>query len=1581
MTTGDTSEMSSDVIASSAVVQFTAGTASASESGTSITLTVTRTGGAGSTTSVEYTSANGTATAGSDYTAVSGTLTFGPGDTSHSIVVPIASDTLDESDETFTVTLANVAGGNLGSPATETITITDDDGAPALILSDGSAIETNAGTNTMTFDVTLSSASGNTVTVDYTTTDGTATSGSDYGARFGTLTFAPGETARTVTVTVNGDTAAEADETVVLQLSSSVNASIADGTGTGTILNDDGDPSIAIGDATIIEGSSGSSNAALEVVLSNPSSSTIAVDYTTTGNTATSGSDFTASSGTLTFPPGVTTRTILVAVSGDTTVEGNEALAVDLSNPSNASIADAQATVTIVDDDGSPALTISDLAVNEAAGTAGVTVLLAPASAQTVSVSWTTVDGTATAGSDFTAAGGTLTFTPGQTAQTIDVTIAADNVRETAEEFAIALSGAVNATVAGGDATVTIVDDDPTPRISVGDLSVAESGTASFDVTFSNASASAVMVNYLTIAGSAGAADYAPSSGTLTFAPGEVTKTVNVLTTADALQEPDEAFFFDLSGASNAVVVRPRATATITDDDGTPALLIGDASVLEGDSGTVTASFTVTLAGNATQTVTVDYATANGTATSGSDHAAASGTLVFTPGTTTRTISVALAGDTLVEADETFFVNLSNATAATISDNQALGTILNDDVAPVVPDLTIDDANVTEGNGGTAMLTFAVTLSSATTSTVTVDYASVGNTALSGSDFGAVSGTLVFTPGSTTRTVSVAVVGDLAVEGDETLTLNLSNAAGGTLLDAQATGTILDDDVAAVVPAISIGDANVTEGDGGTANLTFAVTLSAATTNSVTVDYATANGTAVAGTDYASDGGTLVFAPGVLSQQIVVAVAGDSDIEGDETVVVNLSGAANATLFDAQATGTILDDDVAAVVPAISIGDANVTEGNSGTTLMSFNVTLSAATTSTVTVDYATASGSANAGTDYASNSGTLVFAPGVTSQAIFIAVAGDTVVEGSETFAVNLSAPSNATLFDAQATGTILDDDTAAVVPSISIGDANATEGNSGTTLMSFNVTLSAATTNTVTVDYATAGGSANAGTDYASNSGTLVFAPGVTSQAIVIAVAGDIVAEGIETFAVNLSAPSNATLFDAQATGTILDDDTAAALPALSIGNVSLMEGDTGSRAAIFTITLDGPATTTVRVSYATEGGSATAGEDFTSSSGRLTFSPGVMSQTICVGIAGDTLVEENETFTVILDKASNADIADAAGRGTILNDDDGSAPSVSVDDVEVNESERSAIFTLRLSAPAVRETIVTYATAGESATPGSDYHGANGTVVFAAGELTRTIEVPLVDDVLVEGDETFAVELSTGARAMAVIHDDDGGVVAAILAVGGSGAGNSGSFFRTVIQMHNPSDVPSSGTLIVRPMGGGEPRTFGYALAARETRDLTALIDISGFITADLVSTTGALPHTAVRVFNDAGPLGRLGTTATFVPVSRAIGAGKRGILIAPDDAAATRFNVGVRSLANGAVVTFTLRRAGGGIAAGTARSLGPTVLLQIAAAALFDAPLENNDAIDIAVSAGSAVVYGSSVDNVSQDPSFIVAEPLP
>ncbi|MGN6184329.1 MAG: Calx-beta domain-containing protein [Thermoanaerobaculia bacterium] len=1464
-TTNETSELSNDVIASASIVQFNAASVSISESGTSITLTVTRTGGAGTTTTVEYSSANGTATAGSDYTAVSGTLTFGPADTSQTIVVPITSDALDEVDETFTITLANVIGGNLGSPATETITITDDDGAPAIFVSDASVVETNSGTTTMTFNVTLSAASGQPVSVDYTTADGTATSGSDYGARFGTIAFAPGETSRNIAITINGDVIAEADETLQLLLSSAVNASVSDDTGIGTITNDDGNPSIAIGDAMVIEGNSGAANAMVVLTLSNPSSSTVTVEWTTSGNSANTGSDFTASSGTVTFAPGITTQTITIPILGDTIVEGNESFFVELTNPSNASIADDQASVTIVDDDGSPALTISDLAVNESTGTATVTVVLAPASAQTVTVGWTTNAGTATGAGDFTAASGTLTFTPGQTAQTINVVITNDNVSESPEEFAIALSAPVNASVADGDATITIIDDDPTPEISVTDVSVAEGGTASFQVTLSNPSASLVEVNYLSSSGTAGASDYTPVSGTLSFIAGTTSMTVNVLTTADTLQEPDETFFFDLSGASNATITRPRATATITDDDGTPALLIGDATMAEGDSGAVMASFTVTLAGNAAQTVTVEYATANGTASAGTDYAAANGTLVFTPGTTSQLVSVPLVGDTLVEPDETFFVNLTNAINATLSDNQGLGTITNDDVAPVVPDITIGDANVVEGNGGTATLTFNVTLSSATTTTVTVDYASASGNALSGVDFGAVNGTLVFAPGSTLRTISVAVAGDTNVEGNETLFVNLSGATNAAIVDAEATGTILDDDVAAVVPSISIADANVIEGNSGTANLTFTVTLSAATTNSVTVNYATANNTALAGSDYASSSGTLVFAPGVTSQPIIVAVAGDTNVEGNETLFVNLSGATNATILDAQATGTILDDDVAAVVPSISIADANVIEGNSGTANLTFTVTLSAATTNSVTVNYATANNTALAGSDYASSSGTLVFAPGVTSQTIAVAVAGDTNVEGNETLFVNLSGATNATIADAQATGTILDDDTSAVVPAISIDDASVTEG-------------------------------------------------------------------------------------------------------------------DRGSRSMSFRVTLDAPTTAIVQVSYATEAGSARAGEDFTAANATLTFAPGVTLQMISIGVIGDTNVESNESVTIRLSNPVNASIADATGRGTIVNDDRTSAPVVSIDDIEVHEAQGSAVFTVTLDAPATQETSITYSTADESAIAGADYLAANGTLTFAAGETTHTVAITIVDDAVVESEETFALVLSTGARGTARILDDDGGV-AAVLAVGGEGPGNFGSFFRTVIQMHNATELPGTGNLIVRPMGGGAARTFGYALAPHETRDITATLDVSGFITADLVPLTGAIPRTSVRVFNDGGANGRSGFTAAFVPVSKAITAGRHAILIAPEDTTSTRFNLGIRALANGATLTFTLRRANGDIADQTTRTLGANVLEQLAASSLFGATIENNDAIEIAVTQGAAIVYGSSVDNVTQDPSFTIAEPLP
>ena len=125
-------------------------------------------------------------------------------------------------------------------------------------------------------------------------------------------------------------------------------------------------------------------------------------------------------------------------------------------------------------------------------------------------------------------------------------------------------------------------------------------------------------------------------------------------------------------------------------------------TVTEGNSGTTTAAFTVTLSAASPQTVTVNYATANGTATAGSDYVAQTGTLSFTAGQTSKTISVTVNGDTTVEPNETFFVNLSSPSGATIADAQGQGTITNDDSA-ALPTLSINDVTVTEGNSGTTI--------------------------------------------------------------------------------------------------------------------------------------------------------------------------------------------------------------------------------------------------------------------------------------------------------------------------------------------------------------------------------------------------------------------------------------------------------------------------------------------------------------------------------------------------------------------------------------------------------------------------------------------------------------------------------------------------------------------------------------------------------------------------------------------------------------------------------------------------------------------------------------------------------------
>jgi large repetitive protein len=991
------------------------------------------------TVTVSYTTADGTATASTDYVTMAGTLTFVAGETTKNISVPVIGDVLDESDEAFSVVLSNPTGGAL-VVAQGTGTIVDNDDPPALSINDVAVGEGNSGTTAATFTVSLSAASGRSVSVNYTTADGTATTASnDYAASSGTLTFAAGETSKTLTVPIVGDALDEADETFSVVLSSPVNATIGDATGAGTITDDDPMPSLSVNSVSVPEGNTGATAMAFTVSLSVASGRTVSVLYATADGTAIAGSDYTAASGTLTFAPGETSKTVTVLATGDTVGEGDDTFYVVLSSPTLASIATSTGTGTILNDDtAGPSLSIADASVTESntgTSTATLTVTLSAVSASTVTVDWATADGTATAGVDYTAGSGTLTFAPSETTKTISIVITGDVLDEADEAILVNLAGATNAAVSDAQAVCTILDNDAQPALSVNDISVSEgaAGTtlAAFTVALSAPSGRAVTVNYATADGTAtatgtaaGENDYAAATGQLTFAPGTTSQLVVISVNGDTYSEGNETFTLNLSGAANASIGDSQGLCTINNDDTQPSLTITDVTIVEGNTGTSDAVFTVTLSVASGRTVTINYATAAGTATTPSDFAATSGMLSFSPGQTAKTIAVPIIGDLADEPNETFTVSLTTPTNATVADNQGVGTIINDDSA--VPTLNVNDISVTEGNSGTVAAVFTVVLGGISTQTITVDYATADATATAGSDYFATSGTLSFAPGETSKTVSVIVNGDTLNEANETFFLNLSNASAGSAIgDGQGLCTINNDDTR---PTLAINDVTVTEGNAATTSAVLTVSLSAASGQTVTVNYASVDGTATAsgsaaigGQDYVGASGTLTFAPGETSKTISVAVNGDVLNETDEAFEMRLSGAVNATISDQSGAVTIGNDDVE---PTISISDVVVTEGNMMMKQVQFNVVLSAASGRAVTLDWATANNTATAPGDYQSSSGALTFAPGDTVQTFRVGVSGDRTVEPDETFFVDLTNLLNATFADNRAQCTIQNDD-----------------------------------------------------------------------------------------------------------------------------------------------------------------------------------------------------------------------------------------------------------------------------------------------------------------------------------------------------------------------------------------------------------------------------------------------------------------------------------------------------------------------------------------------------------------------------
>ena len=1590
-------------------VSFSIADAEATEGG-KVMFTVSRAGAEDNVASVKIATAADSgdgvkAADADDYTviATAQTLNFAKGVTSQTVEVQTTQDDLFEPDETFKAVLSDpaLADGDPGTgvsiesgKGTATGTIKNDDTEPSFAVADASASEGDG----ITFTVTRSGAMDNAVSVKWNTKaasgDGAAST-SDYSEMTTAtkLDFAKGESSQTFTVATTEDALDEENETFLVELTGAVGATIATAQATGTITDDDAAP----GGITLSVDTNGSTAGTPSTVAEDAGATVVTVTATVNGETryveaktvavsvadgtAASPADYAAVSGfNITIAAGAASQSgsFTVTPVDDDLDESNETIDV---TGTLTDITITGATVTLTDNDDPVSFSIADAEATEG-GKVMFTVSRAGAEDNVASVKIATAadsgDGVKAADADdYTAiaTAQTLNFAKGVTSQTVEVQTTQDDLFEPDETFKAVLSDpaladgdpgtGVSIESGKGTATGTIKNDDTEPSFAVADASASEGDGITFTVTRSGAMDNAVSVKWNTkadtAAGAASTTDYTPvtTATTLTFAKGVRTQTFTVATTEDALDEENETFLVELTGAVGATIATAQATGTITDDDAAPGGITlsvdtngstaGTPSTVAEDAGATVVTVTATVNGETryVEAKTVAVSVADGTAASPADYAAVSGfniTIAAGAASQSGSFTVTPVDDDLDESNETIDVT------GTLTDITITGATvtLTDNDDPV--SFSIADAEATEG--GKVM--FTVSRAGAEDNVASVKIATAADSgdgvkAADADDYTAIATaqTLNFAKGVTSQTVEVQTTQDDLFEPDETFKAVLSDPAladgdPGTGVSIEsgkgtATGTIKNDDTE---PSFAVADASASEGDG----ITFTVTRSGAMDNAVSVKWNTKADTAAGAastTDYTpvTTATTLTFAKGVRTQTFTVATTEDALDEENETFLVELTGAVGATIATAQATGTITDDDAAPGGITLSVDTNGSTAGtpstvaeDAGATVVTVTATVNGETryVEAKTVAVSVADGTAASPADYAAVSGfNITIAAGAASQSgsFTVTPVDDDLDESNETIDVT------GTLTDITITGatvTLTDNDDPV---SFSIADAEATEGGK----VMFTVSRAGAEDNVASVKIATAADSGDGvkaadADDYTAiaTAQTLNFAKGVTSQTVEVQTTQDDLFEPDETFKAVLSDPA---LADGDpgtgvsiesgkgtATGTIKNDDTE---PSFAVADASASEGD----GITFTVTRSGAMDNVVSVKWNTkaasgDGAASTSDYSEMTTATKLDFAKGESSQTFTVATTEDTLHEGDETFLVELTAAEGGTISDAEATGTISDDDAApTALTLTVDadtgtnNVQTSLAEDGGAKMVRVTATLggsstfteSKTVTVEVGVDADSATEGADYTNVGTqSITLNAGSSSGYVDFTLTptQDVLHEGSETISLAGTlTGVAvtdASITLTDDDAAPSGITLSVAPTTIGEGADETEiTVTATVNGTTRYVDAKTVTVSVGGG---------TAISGTDYDAVSNFDIIIAAGDASKTGTFDLEPMQDDLHEGS-----ETIDVTGISGGLTITKASITLSDDDGQPS-FAVADASANEGETITFTVTRSG-------------------------------------------------------------------
>ncbi len=1390
------------------------------------------------------------------------------------------SDTLEciivDDDQPPTLTVRQIA-----DQGPQTITRSDgftDRDFPDSFFPEGAAGQNN----TVRLYVTGTQVSGKQIQFRWRTFSGTATQDSDYAGQDNIVTIAPNsaisqtfdrnggacgggtthDPAVQLTIPIIGDNVDETDESFVVDLrdpngvypsnAGITSASAQDGTSgfavTATIKDDDA-PTASISDTELTETDAGTTNATFQVKLSKTSPQAVRVDYTTDLQLFLSGipngsavpytvnglpPDYQTSVGKVTFQPGETTKFISIKVNGDIIPEGEssanrfETFPVDLFIGNNGlpyqpnssgdlndtlgvSFTDAEGIAQIDDDDRLPQLSFKatannvsgDVVVNEGdldpnsgqpkQQIASFVVILDTPSGLPVSVSYSTSDGTAIDGvgdnvtatnpADYQATSSTITFNPGETQQVVThvendqfgnpvtktgVVVFGDVVDETDETFFVNLSNAVNATVLDSQAQATIKDDDG-PFVTVNGGTVnnvvqdnvsgpeGDTGTSPFNFTVSLSAPSpqTITVQLSTADGSAVSTapnpDFVPiTNQTLTFLPGETSKVVTVNVNGDIADERNETFSLNIISVTNAQDPNlvggngdSQAIGTIVDDDPTPTIAIADQSVNEGDSGNTNLTFTVQLSAPTFQNVSFNYSTANGTAKlSDNDYLAASGQLVITPGATTQSFTVPIVGDTTKEADETFFVNITNVVNADVnspvSDTQAIGTILNDDQAPA--GFTITPTSLTTTESGSSA-TFTVRLNRQPTADVTMQFTSsdtseglvsVGNSAP------APFVNLTFTPQNYALPQTVKVTGqdDTLVDGDIVYLVNSENAQSTDALyqglnpvDVAVTNT--DDEV----PGFQVNPTSVTVSETGT-TATFTVRLNVAPTSNVVINLSSSD---------TSEGivspSSLTFTPANGTQTQLVTVTGVDDAlrDGDQNYTITLSPATSADaryngLDPQDVTATTTDNETPGILVTPSSG-LQTTEASGAGRTATFNIQLTSPPTSSVTI--ALSSSDTTEGTVSPSQV-TFDASNFSTPKTVTITGVDDALDDGDVAYTI-ITAPATSADTDynnldaVDVSVTNLDNE----VPGLIVNPTSLTVNeNQGT--KTFTVRLATQPSSNVDVPV-----SSEQPTLADVNPATLTFTPANFSvpQTVTVSITDNLIDDGDKNFNIILgqstSTDPNYNLLNTLLPITIVDNDTAGVTVAPATGLRTTEAGGT----ATFTIKLNSQPTGSVTISLSSSDTS-----EGTVALPSVTFDATNFNtpQTVTVTGVDDDIDDGNVAYSIITSPAQSGDLSynglNANNVGVTNLDNDTAGITVTpTSGLTTVERGASATFTIVLNSQPTGTVFINL-----SSSDASEGVPSTSRVVFSTSNwnVPQTVTVRPVDEFEADGNQPYTI-----------------------------------------------------------------------------------------------------------------------------------------------------------------------------------------------------------------------------------------------